>query len=114
MGGRKNLLAETLSVLKACNKLPGDVCGVVSGRGGLTWDEFAGCAKDVVYDSGFGSVHVSLALKIVGDTWWLERAECDGAESWEFKTMPEPSAEHVPPEQQRDCILECPSYGDAN
>ena len=26
--------------------------------------------------------------KIVGDNWWLERDEYDGAEGWEFKVMP--------------------------
>ena len=27
-------------------------------------------------------------LLIVGDDWWLERHEYDGAEWWEFKTLP--------------------------
>lgn len=27
-------------------------------------------------------------LKIVGDDWWLERSEYDGAERWNFKTLP--------------------------
>jgi hypothetical protein len=27
-------------------------------------------------------------LEIVGDDWWLERHEYDGAEWWEYKTKP--------------------------
>lgn len=30
-----------------------------------------------------------MSLKIVGDNWWLERHEYDGAEWFEFKTLPQ-------------------------
>lgn len=40
------------------------------------------------YDSSHGSTEVRESLVVVGDDWWLERAEYDGSEWWEFKTMP--------------------------
>ena len=40
------------------------------------------------YDDGYGFNNISLNLKIVGDTWWLERDEYDGAEWWSFKEHP--------------------------
>ena len=43
---------------------------------------------DFEYDNGYGGAEIDMTLFIVGDDWWLERAEYDGAEWWEFKTMP--------------------------
>ena len=41
------------------------------------------------YDSGYGSVEVAEDLLVVGDSWWLERHEYDGAEWWEYKELPQ-------------------------
>ena len=43
---------------------------------------------DVQYDNGFGAQEVACDLLIVGDNWWLERHEYDGAEDWEYKVCP--------------------------
>ena len=31
---------------------------------------------------------VALDLVVVGEGWWLERCDYEGAEWWEFKTLP--------------------------
>ena len=94
------LLSETIEVLRINDKVPEDVLFVqttkhewVGGelRGGFnqqgTWNDFAALA-DFPYDSGYGGNEIELSLKIVGDSWWLERAEYDGSEWWDFKTLP--------------------------
>ncbi|MCD6125153.1 hypothetical protein J7J18_06655 [bacterium] len=85
---KKNLLKETLEILEQHNKKPEDVkwCGI-PGFGYCSWNEFAAIA-DVEYDSGYGTAMVATDLVIVGEDWWLEREEYDGAEWWEFKTLP--------------------------
>lgn len=40
------------------------------------------------YDNGYGGQRIPYDLVIVGDYWWMERAEYDGAEWWEFKVKP--------------------------
>lgn len=32
--------------------------------------------------------YVATDLVLVGDDWWIERAEYDGSEWWEFKSIP--------------------------
>lgn len=51
-------------------------------------DEFFISAMRTNYDNGYGCAIIDGPLVVVGDDWWLERAEYDGAEWWEFKTMP--------------------------
>ena len=51
------------------------------------------CA-DVEYDSGYGAAEVAPDLKLIGEDFWLERAEYDGSEWREYKTIPE--FEHLP------------------
>lgn len=84
---KTNLLQETLDFLKQYNKTPADVHWVGSGKAIGTWDEFAVFAN-FDYDDGYGGNEVDGSLVIVGDNWWLERGEYDGAEWWEFKTLP--------------------------
>ena len=43
---------------------------------------------NVNYYSGFGLPEIKRNLVVVGDGWWLERAEYDGSEWWEFKKQP--------------------------
>lgn len=90
-----NLLKETLDVLASNNKTESVVLWVGIQRGdyekrpsiSFSWDEFAALA-DFEYDNGYGGAEIADHLKIVGADWWLERGEYDGAEWWEFKTLP--------------------------
>jgi len=83
-----NLLRETLTSLKDNGKSTEDVkwCGTrfVS----FTWSKFAEIAEKTDYDDDYGAQEVAKDLMIVGDNWWLEREEYDGAEGWEYKEMP--------------------------
>jgi len=95
---KKNLLKETLEVLWEHGKKPEDVkwCGKPE-YGWCTWDEFCSVAKDIEYDSGYGTAMIAENLLIVGEDWWLERREYDGAEWWVFKTLPvKPKVHRVP------------------
>lgn|SRR5574338_245472 len=82
-----NLLKETSDFLKEHGKFPCDVLWVGNGKISFSWEQFAKIA-DFDYDNGFGAVHISLSLVIVGEDWWIERHEYDGLENWEFKTYP--------------------------
>ena len=82
------LLDETLSVLAIHGKTPDDVLWCGDGEFyTFDWETFNENAN-FEYDSGYGSQEVATDLKIVGDDWWLERNEYDGAENWIFRTMP--------------------------
>lgn len=97
-----NLKEETLKTLKDCGKTIEDVLWVSNGKIRLPIDAFLSAA-DRLYDSGFGNIEVIEDLVIVGDNWWLERAEYDGSEWWEFKALP-----HQPvriKEDVRDCDI---------
>lgn len=84
-----NLLQETLNDLKENGKNSADVRWV--GRASINakcgWDEFVKQAN-FEYDNGYGSAEIPGDLIVVGDDWWLERAEYDGSERWEFKAVP--------------------------
>ena len=82
-----NLLSETVSVLHKHGKTFGDVKWIGTSGFTISKDNFISVA-DREYDNGFGAPEVATDLVIVGDDWWLERFEYDGAESWEFKTKP--------------------------
>lgn len=82
-----NLLQETKKALAENGKSFDDV----------KWIECCGmevpielfCMKaDAEYDAGYGSAEVDPTLMVVGDGWWLERAEYNGSEWWEFKLVP--------------------------
>lgn len=84
----KNLLKETLEILKLNKKKPSDVLWVGNEKFYTTWENFKEIA-DVKYDAGFGSQQVASDLSIVGSDFWLERFEYDGSEHWEFKSIPQ-------------------------
>lgn len=52
-----------------------------------SWDDFSKQA-DFEYNNGYDWQEIPADLVVVGDNWWLERAEYDGSEWWEFKTIP--------------------------
>ena len=84
-----NLLQETVNDLKENGKTPADVRWV--GRESINakcgWEDFVKQAN-FEYDNGYSGVEIPRDLVVVGDDWWLERAECDGSEWWEFKVVP--------------------------
>ena len=86
----RNLLRETLEMLRSSGKNPSDVRWVGKSDGTLAvdWGTFALLAEHCEYDAGFGWNDVNESLVVVGDSWWLERGEYDGSEWWEFKTLP--------------------------
>lgn len=60
---------------------------------------------DFEYDSGFGGVRIPLDLVIVGEDWWMERWEYDGAECWKFKCLPdEPKKTIKMPDRIKDWL----------
>lgn len=89
MSRKTNLLSETMVVLHEHDYHSGAVIWVGSRDGtyAMGWNEFRAIA-DVEYDSGFGVAEIASDLVVVGDGWWLERSEYEGAEGWDFKKLP--------------------------
>ena len=104
MYGKIHFLEETINFLNQNGKTEEDVLwvgrGFSIGRGfsrfiytdipeeyKTTWEDFKSKA-DFWYDRGYGQLYIPDDLIIVGKDFWLERAEYDGSEWWEFKTMP--------------------------
>lgn len=86
---KTNLLAETLTDLKARGHGPEDVSHVQWEGGWCRWPQFAAAAARVSYNPGYGAQFVKASLKVVGaGGWWLERHEYDGSEWWEYKAVP--------------------------
>lgn len=94
----KNLKQETIEALAEKGYTPKDVEFVMVTRYPMYeeempeefeldmesfWEE-----ADQRYDEDYGMPEVSPSLKVVGKDWWLERAEYDGSEWWEFKQTP--------------------------
>ena len=83
-----NLKTETLEALKEHNKTIEDIKFICSNNINIPIEMFF-IKADREYDDGYGGAEVDECLTIVGNDWWLERAEYDGAEWWEFKTIPQ-------------------------
>lgn len=91
-----NFLKETLDIL-AKHDLSWDDVLWVGCKDYTIPKEFFLKEADRIYDNGFGGVEVGRNLLVVGENWWLERHEYDGAEWWEFKTLPrKPEIEYTP------------------
>lgn len=84
----RNLLKETIDFLSKNGKTLDDICFVQFDDGYLPDDVDLSEFLNVIYEDGFGWQEINYSMKIVGYDWWLERAEYDGAEWWEFKKMP--------------------------
>ena len=82
-----NLLKETTEALAEHNLTFEDVEYIVLGDTRLPIDTFKQGANHL-YDNGYGATVIPMNLYIVGDEWWLEREEYDGAEWWEYKEKP--------------------------
>ena len=83
-----NLWEETIEFLKENDKTFEDVLFIQGEDFKVTKENFEIVAKKTDYDSGFGAQHVPKDLVLVGDDWWIERYEYDGAEWWDFKSIP--------------------------
>lgn len=83
-----NLYKEVIEELKDHDKTVQDIVFVAGDNKLIPVDEFMEYARNFNYNAGFGSEYVNLSLIIVGDNWWLERHEYNGAEWFEFKTIP--------------------------
>ena len=82
-----NLLEETTKFLQRYNKTFADIIAICIDDCQITKENFIRCAN-VQYNSGYGTPEVYTDLKLVGKDFWLERAEYDGSEWWEYKSMP--------------------------
>lgn len=82
-----NLLTETKDELEMHGKTLNDIRWVGCYDYEIPLEQFMSLA-DKVYDNGFGGQKVAADLIVVGDDWWLERAEYEGAEWWEYKHYP--------------------------
>ena len=86
---RVNLYEEILQELSRHDKTLDDIRWVGNDKKYFILPFFFDEASKCFYDNGYGLPVIDTSLKIVGDDWWLERAEYDGSEWWEFKTLPE-------------------------
>lgn len=85
----RNLWEETINKLENYSIKWEDVTAVIlEGDCVITKENFEEVARRTNYDNGFGLAEIPSNLKILGWNWWLERAEYDGSEWWELKTMP--------------------------
>ena len=89
----RNLLNETIVKCKEVGKGINDIDRVqwVENLQNIKcdWKTFADAARHIEYDSGFGAQKIEPSLAVVfKDGTWLERAEYDGAEWWEYKMCP--------------------------
>ena len=84
------LVKETIEVIKEEGYSESDIewVGSKDGKYGMSWDSFKEAFKRIEYDCGYGGQEVAKDLVVVGNDWWLERQEYDGAEGWSFKKMP--------------------------
>lgn len=84
------IVEETIEDLKDLGYNESDVLWVGSydGKFAMSWEEFSDKFKNLEYDSGYGAQEIADDLVVVGENWWLERNEYDGAERWEHKKCP--------------------------
>ena len=107
----RNLLEETVAVLKEQGMAPEDVAwvGSADGKFAINWEEFKEISN-FEYDNGFGVQEIASDLVIVGKDWWLERHEYDGSEWWEFKRQPKRQNEYSP---FRNLMMDDYGFGDS-
>jgi hypothetical protein len=85
-----NLFEEVIESLKCCGKTSIDVHYVVLNDRRSSFQNFCDISKKIDYDNGYGRAYIPVDLCIVGDTWWLSRAEYDGSEWFRFNQKPSP------------------------
>ena len=84
------LVKETIEDVEKNGYSESDIewVGSKDGEYGMSWDSFKKVFEKIEYDCGYGHQEVAKDLVVVGNDWWLERSEYDGAEGWDFKSMP--------------------------
>ena len=85
----QNLYIETMEKLRIHNKSFKDIVAIQGYDFAIDVDDFFAIAKDTDYDDDFGTVRIATDLVIIGEDWWMERVEYDGAENWTFRQRPE-------------------------
>ena len=89
-----NLLDETIAECEKVGKGINDIDRVQWVDEALhdvkcTWKTFADAVRHLEYDNSYGAQEINESLAVVfKDGTWLERAEYDGAEWWEYKMCP--------------------------
>ena len=83
-----NLKEETLKVLHNHGKGKENVKYVCGDDFRISREQFWKLA-DTEYDSSYGAPEIATDLMLIGDDFWMERGEYDGAEWWDFHTMPD-------------------------
>lgn len=83
-----NLWEETIEFLEKKGKTFEDVLFIQGNDFEITKKNFETIARDTNYNDSFGAQHVPKDLVLVGEDWWIERYEYDGAEWWDFKSIP--------------------------
>ena len=83
-----NLLFETIDFLAKHNLTLDDVKIFCGNDFQINRENFIELAGKINYDNGYGTQIIACDLKLIGDNWWAERYEYDGAERWEFKEFP--------------------------
>lgn len=83
----KNLWIETICDLEYHGKTFDDVLWIGCPGFKISKEDFKRLSN-VEYDSGYGAPEVAEDLLIVGDGWWMERGDYDGAEWWNWKEPP--------------------------
>ena len=80
-----NLADETIKEIRDIGKTAFDVAFVSDGNSWCSFDDFIREAKYFYYENDYGIPEVNLLLRInFNDGTWLERAEYDGSEYWEY------------------------------
>lgn len=82
-----NLKKEVLCILEQNGKTIDDIIWIGCEQFRMDVKTFWNLA-DTEYDDGYGAPEVATDLLIVGKDFWLERADYDGSEWFEFKVMP--------------------------
>lgn len=82
-----NLKNETLEVLHNHGKRKEDIKYVCGGDFQISTEQFWELS-DTEYDS-YGAPEIATDLTLVGEDFWMERGKYDGAELWDFHTMPD-------------------------
>ena len=82
-----NLKEETLNVLHTHGKGKEDVKYVCGEDFQIGLEQFWKLA-DTEYDP-YGAPEIATDLTLIGEDFWMERGEYEGAELWDFHTMPD-------------------------
>lgn len=87
-----NLLKETVEVIHTHGRSEHDVIAVVVNNVYMPWSSFCRLA-DFNYDNNHGSLKytcINNSLRIISESWFLERTNYMGKEWWELREAPTP------------------------